>query len=53
MTKHIRTYDQNHLILGDRYNGNKGIPTPVLKAMQPFVDVLSIQYLSGKAWQII
>ncbi|HXO96605.1 MAG TPA: hypothetical protein VN857_08480 [Chthoniobacterales bacterium] len=49
MTKHIRTYDQNHLILGDRYNGNKGIPTPVLKAMQPFVDVLSIQYLSGKS----
>jgi hypothetical protein len=48
MHKHIRRYDQNHLILGDRYNGNKGIPTPVLKAMQPFVDVLSIQYFSGK-----
>lgn len=40
----IRKYDSNHLILGDRYNGNKSIPTPVLKAMEPFVDVLSIQY---------
>jgi hypothetical protein len=40
----IRRYDPNHLILGDRYNGNKAIPSSVLKAMQPFVDVLSIQY---------
>ncbi|MEZ5666114.1 MAG: agarase [Alphaproteobacteria bacterium] len=47
MVKHIRRYDRNHLILGDRYNGNKGIPTPVLEAMKPFVDVLSIQYFSG------
>ena len=47
ITKHIRKYDSNHLVLGDRYNGNKGIPTPVLLAMKPFVDVLSIQYFSG------
>ena len=47
ITKHIRKYDPNHLILGDRYNGNKGIPTPPLQAMKPFVDVLSIQYFSG------
>jgi len=47
ITKHIKTYDKNHLILGDRYNGNKGIPTPALEAMKPFVDVLSIQYFSG------
>lgn len=47
MHKKIRMYDQNHLILGDRYNGNKGIPEPVLRAMKPFVDVLSIQYFSG------
>jgi hypothetical protein len=47
ITKHIRQYDKNHLILGDRYNGNKGIPEPVLEAMKPFVDVLSIQYFSG------
>lgn len=47
ITKHIRTYDSNHLILGDRFNGNKGIPGPVLEAMKPFVDVLSIQYFTG------
>lgn len=38
ITKHIRRYDANHLILGDHYNSNKGIPSPVLRAMQPFVD---------------
>jgi hypothetical protein len=42
----IRRYDPDHLILGDRYNGNKGIPEPVLRAMQPFVDVLSVQYFN-------
>jgi hypothetical protein len=44
ITKYIRKYDPNHLILGDRYNGNKGIPNAVLAAMKPFVDVLSVQY---------
>ncbi|MCW2507000.1 MAG: agarase [Modestobacter sp.] len=43
----IRRYDPDHLVLGDRYNGNKGIPEPVLRAMQPFVDVLSVQYFTG------
>lgn len=47
IAKHIRAYDSNHLILGDRFNGNKGIPEPVLEAMKPFVDVLSIQYFTG------
>ena len=47
ITKHIRRYDTNHLILGDRYNGNKGIPSAPLEAMRPFVDVLSVQYFSG------
>ena len=47
ITKHIRNYDPNHLILGDRYNGDKGIPGPVLDAMQPFVDVLSVQYFGN------
>jgi hypothetical protein len=42
----IRRYDPDHLVLGDRYNGNKGIPEPVLRAMQPFVDVLSVQYFN-------
>lgn len=31
-------------MLGDRYNGNKGIPNAVLTAMKHFVDVLSVQY---------
>lgn len=47
ITKHIRAYDPNHLILGDRYNGNKGIPSAALRAMQPHVDVLSVQYFTG------
>lgn len=47
ITKHIRKYDHNHLILGDRYNGNKGIPSAALRAMQPFVDVLSVQYFTA------
>ena len=40
----IRTYDENHLILGDRYNGNVGIPDGVLDAIAEYVDVLSVQY---------
>jgi hypothetical protein len=47
ITKHIRKYDPNHLILGDRYNGNKGIPSAALEAMKPFVDVLSVQYFTA------
>lgn len=49
ITEAIRRYDPDHLILGDRYNGNKGIPEPVLHAMVPFVDVLSVQYFTGKS----
>ena len=37
ITEAIRRYDPNHLILGDRYNGNKGIPEAALRAMVPFV----------------
>jgi hypothetical protein len=47
VTARIREVDPNHLILGDRYNGNKGLPEPVLAAMTPYVDVLSIQYFCG------
>jgi hypothetical protein len=47
ITRHIRAYDPNHLILGDRFNGNKGIPDAVLEAMKPFVDVLSVQYFTA------
>ncbi len=44
ITEAIKERDPNHLILGDRYNGNKGIPPGVLKAMAKYVDVLSVQY---------
>jgi hypothetical protein len=44
---HIRTYDPNHMILGDRYNGNMGIPEEVLAAAAPHIDLLSIQYFCG------
>lgn len=47
ITASIRKYDTNHLILGDRFNGNKGIPEEVLKAMKPYVDVLSVQYFTS------
>jgi hypothetical protein len=44
IAKAIKEQDPNHLILGDRYNGNKGIPEAVLRAMAKYVDVLSVQY---------
>ena len=44
---HIRRYDPHHLILGDRYNGNMGIPEEVLRAAAPYIDVLSVQYFPG------
>jgi hypothetical protein len=47
ITAAIRRYDPDHLILGDRYNGDKGIPEPVLRAMAPFVDVVSVQRFAG------
>ena len=50
----IRRYDPNHLLLGDRYKGDRvipirskkvnGLPDDVLDAMKPTVDVLSIEY---------
>lgn len=42
----LREHDPYHLILGDRYNGNREIPEPVLAAMDPYVDVLSVQYFT-------
>jgi len=42
----IRAYDAHHLILGDRYNGNLGIPDAVLDALGDHVDVLSVQYFT-------
>ncbi|MGW5248374.1 hypothetical protein ACWEQN_31895 [Streptomyces sp. NPDC004129] len=46
-TASVRKVDPNHLILGDRYNGNKGIPAAVLQAATPHIDVLSVQYFPG------
>jgi hypothetical protein len=40
----VKTVDPNHLIFGDRFNGNKGIPNSVLDAMKDHVDMLSVQY---------
>jgi hypothetical protein len=40
----IRRYDSNHLILGDRYLGQRHVPDCVLEAMRPTVDVLSVQF---------
>lgn len=39
----IKRYDPNHLILGDRYEANRPISEPVLKAAMPYVDVFSFQ----------
>lgn len=45
----IRKYDRNHLILGDKLNMNRDSRHPVqliqsLQVMQPYVDVINIQY---------
>ncbi len=40
----VRKYDTNHLILGDRYDGQAPLPEVVLEVMIPTVDVLSIQH---------
>jgi len=40
----IRRYDKNHLILGDRYDGNRDTPDFILEVAKETIDVLSIQY---------
>ena len=45
--RHIRQYDPNHLILGDRYNGDVFLPDSVLEAAVPYIDVLSVQFYPG------
>lgn len=40
----VKRHDPYHLFLGDRYNGNIGIPQVAVAAMRPYVDVLSVQY---------
>ena len=40
----IRRYDENHLLLGDRYNNDVNVPPVLLEAMAPTVDVISLQH---------
>jgi len=40
----IRRNDGNHLIIGDRYDGNHGVPEEVLRSTGKYTDVLGIQY---------
>jgi hypothetical protein len=47
MHRHLREYDQNHLILGDLFNGDRPLPEPVLEALKPYVDVVGVQYFPG------
>jgi hypothetical protein len=46
-TQAIRRHDPHHLILGDRYGTRAAVPEPVLDAMAPYVDVLSVQTFPG------
>ena len=39
----IRRYDQNHLILGDRYEANAPLSMEVVEGAREYVDVLSFQ----------
>ena len=40
----IRRHDQNHLILGEPFDGNRGILDAVLRAATPHLDVLGVQF---------
>lgn len=43
----IRRFDKNHLILGDRYEARAALPTEIIDAAIPYVDVLSFQCFGG------
>ncbi|KAK4502070.1 hypothetical protein PRZ48_007881 [Zasmidium cellare] len=40
----IKDVDPNHLILGDRINGNRGHPDGVVQAAAEFIEILFVQY---------
>ena len=42
----VRRYDTNHLLLGDRYDGDGGVPDCVIQAALAHIDVFSVQYYS-------
>jgi hypothetical protein len=45
----IRRYDRNHLIFGDRYEALAPVPSEVIEAARPFVDVFSFQHFGPVA----
>src|SRR5262249_35590067 len=45
----IHRYDPHHLILGDRYEAKALLPTELLLAAKPFVNVLSFQHFGAPA----
>lgn len=51
ISRNLRAYDTNHLVLGDRFNGDNELPDAVLHAMKGNVDVLSVQYYPGNTSQ--
>jgi len=48
VTDAIKRYDKNHLILGDRLEGNRPLPEIIITTAANYVDVLSFQ-MFGKA----
>lgn len=40
----IREVDANHLILGETFEGNRGLPAPVLRAASDHFDALCVQF---------
>lgn len=40
----IRQFDPNHLILGETFEGNRGLPEPVLRAASDHFDALCVQF---------
>jgi len=47
----IRRYDPNHLLLGDRFDGNSGIPDVVLHEACKHIDVVCAQYFGP--WELM
>lgn len=44
MVKVIRRYDPRHLILGEKWNGNNGVPDSVIATAARYVDVIFYQW---------
>ncbi len=46
-TRSIRRYDKNHLILGDRLEGNAPLPVEIVQIASRYVNVLSFQFFGS------